>query len=320
MSSTNHFKLIGDPHVTRKFELGVPLARRGEREKLLMDELYTQLNTGDERLVIMVGDLFEKPICSLQDLYEVINMVLKASRSQPHRKFVMMAGNHDISPQKHVKGAFDLLLLFKGLVKNLFIAERPMIIEDVAVFPWEWDRTAREQIEDVRGRKFKYAVGHWDLVAYDENHMDHICPAPELIEMGAEEIHSGHWHVAGIYKVHGVPVNCTGSMQPMTHAEDPDKKMYVTLTLEEYEETDPDSLKNKYVRVLAPSADEVTVLPDCLGFKVQLVSRVESIDDHEPQVSMEGFKVSDVVTKQLTKHEVPDSVASEIKEKLNVTD
>jgi predicted phosphodiesterase len=317
---TQPFKLIGDPHITRKFDFGVPLARKGERERSLFVDLNERLNSGDEPMVIMVGDLLEKPLCSLQDLYSILEMILKSAYSQPYRTFVMMAGNHDISAQKETKGGFDILNLFNGLVKNLIVVMKPTVINKVALFPWEWDRTALEQLEDVRGLKFRYAVGHWDLVKYDEMYADHMCPALELTKMGAEEIFSGHWHIPGRYVIEGIAVTCTGSMQPMSHAEDPNGKLYVTLSLEEYLETNPEILKNKYVRVLAEKGEEVTQLPDCLGFKVQRVSKIQSMDDHEPQVSFEGFKVSDVVKRNLAEHNVPEDIATEIKGKLNVDD
>ena len=73
MSDTCDFRLIGDPHITRKFEFGVPLARRGERENSLFEDFKARLYAGTESIVIAVGDLFEKPICSLADLHRTMN-------------------------------------------------------------------------------------------------------------------------------------------------------------------------------------------------------------------------------------------------------
>lgn len=311
------FKLIGDPHITRKFEFGVPLARRGEREKGLFQDFKERLNSGSEEVVIMVGDLLEKPLCSLQDLYEILRMILDACKSNPNRLFIMMAGNHDVSAQDKVKGGFDILNLFNGLVPNLRIVMEPEVIKGIALLPWQWHRSALSQLEDIRGKIFDYAIGHWDLVKYDESNTDHLCPALQLHEMGAKQIFSGHWHIPGLYTIDGVSVTCTGSMQPMTHAEDPDNKLYVTMSVQEYEDTDPETLKNKYVRVLAEKDEEVTELPDCLGFKIQ---RFKTEIDSDTEISFEGFKVSDVVSKNLIKFEVPEDVSKEIKEKLNVDD
>lgn len=318
MSVVRSFKLIGDPHITRKFEVGVPLARRGERERLLFEDFSSQLQGDVEDVIIMVGDLFEKPICSLQDLFSILSLILTTAQANPTRTYVMMAGNHDISAQRDDKGAFDILNLFHGLVPNLIIAMKPTLVGRIGVFPWEWDRTALEQLEDAKDWEMKVAVGHWDLVAYHDMHDDHMCPAEELVAMGVEEIYSGHWHVPGEYKVAGHVVHCTGSMQPMTHAEDPEGKLYVTLTLEEYEAADPEKLKNKYVRVRIEDGEEVDRLEDCLGFKVQKIKT--DTTGPEPQVQMEGFKMAEVMKKSFEKHGVPQKVRQHIEDCIDASD
>lgn len=315
MSDTCDFRLIGDPHITRKFEFGVPLARRGERENLLFEDFKARLYAGTESIVIVVGDLLEKPICSLVDLHRIMNILLTAACRQPNRTFLIMCGNHDISPQVNTPGAFDILVMLNGYMPNLHFINKPTVYEGIALFPWEWDRTALEQLEDVKTKSFHTAVGHWDLVAYDENHTEHLCPARELSDMGAKKIYSGHWHVKGDYKVDGVTVHCTGSMQPMTHAEDPEGKLYVTLTVEEYNDTDPETLKNKYVRVTASEGVEVDALRDCLGFKVQRSAHNNEEDRYD--VEVKDFKVSDIIEKNLNKHEVPKEVGQFIKERIN---
>lgn len=319
MSEYSDFRLIGDPHITKKFEIGVPLARRGERERSLFDDFKKRLYDGDERIIIMVGDLLERPICTLFDAYRIYSIVLDAAQTQPDREFFYMAGNHDISPQKDNFGAFDILKLFNGRYPNLHIITKPTVYDRIAMFPWEWDRTALEQLEDVEAGSFEVAVGHWDLVSYDDMHMDHYCPAVQLVELGAKQLFSGHWHVAGEYRIDGIVVQCTGSMQPMTHAEDPQSKLYVTLTLEEYQEADPIALKDKYVRVIAEKDDEVEPLLDCLGFKVNRKASDNWESDYA-EVEIENFNTRQVVEKNLKKHEVPEFASDFIKERIDATD
>lgn len=316
MSDRDDFRLIGDPHITKKFHFGVPLARKGEREALLFEDFKNRLYDGAEKYVIMVGDLFEKPITSIPDLHETMKIILTAAARQPQREFLMLCGNHDISPQKNDPGSFDILLMLNGFFPNLHFIAKPTVVGGIALFPWEWDRTAEEQLADVDAGTFDTAIGHWDLVAFDENHTDHLCPAQQLIDMGAKKLYSGHWHVAGDYKVDGHTVHCTGSMQPMTHAEDPDGKLYVTMSLSEYEATDPAKLKDKYVRVIAEEGDVVDTLEDCLGFKVQRAASTEE----DQVVEVDDFKVSDVVQKNLDKHQVPAEVATFIKDRIDADD
>ena len=138
--------------------------------------------------------------------------------------------------------------------------------------------------------------------------------------MGAETIYSGHWHVAGDYVIDGVTVHCTGSMQPMTHAEDPEGKLYVTLTLEEYNEIeDLSSLQDKYVRILAPQSETVEFLGDCLGFKIVRQDGTDDPDYGAP-VAVEEFKTNDVVDRLLVKHDVPAEVKKFIKERIDADD
>lgn len=316
MSERSDFRLIGDPHLTRKFVNNVPLARRGEREEKLFTDFKSRLYAGTEKYVIMVGDLFEKPITSITDLHETMKILLTAAARQPKRQFLMMCGNHDISPQKDNPGSFDVLVMLNGYFDNLHFITKPTVVDGIALFPWEWDRTALDQLEDLKNDTFEVAVGHWDLVAYDDAHMDHYCPAEALIKMGAKTLYSGHWHVAGDYKVEGHTVHCTGSMQPMTHAEDPEGKLYKTMTLEEYEETDKATLKDCYVRVIADETDIVEPLTDCLGFKVQKKA-AEYEYDYEP-VEVDSFDSKEVVKNAMKKHEVPADVSDFIMERIDV--
>lgn len=311
-----HFRLIGDPHITRKFILGVPPHRRGEREQLLFDDFEQRLYEGDEKMIIVVGDLFEKPLCTMLDLTKTITILDRACRSQPDREIIIISGNHDMPQAVGDACAFKVIQKFSEFVPNLWIFTEPAVHRRVALFPWEWTRTAEEQLRDVEGEEFDYAVGHWDLVAYDGMHKDHLCPAKQLKQMGAREIISGHWHIAGDYKVAGEIVHCTGSMQPMTHAEDPEATLYVTMNYEEYMAADQDSLKDKYVR-LRLDGDEMPPAPrDCLGFKVEKKAK----PSETTEVSLDGFNLLEVVTETLIKFEVPKKLQKKVKEKLDVVD
>jgi len=57
--------LIGDPHLGRDFRNGTPLNRRGEREAMQLAQFKEELATPDVHLIVMVGDLFDKPFVPL---------------------------------------------------------------------------------------------------------------------------------------------------------------------------------------------------------------------------------------------------------------
>jgi DNA repair exonuclease SbcCD nuclease subunit len=310
--------LIGDPHLGREFRAHVPLDRLGDREAMMMEDFETRLNASDETTVI-VGDLFDRPVVSTQTLYTTLFVILSAAMARPTRKIIIMAGNHDLNKATEVRGSFHILAVALERVPNVSVLLEPEVIDGVAYFPWQYEVDAETQVDALMGQilsgKPKQAVGHWDLEAFDKDHTEHLCPAKSLIAFGITDIYSGHWHIAGEYKVDGTLVNCTGSMQPMTHAEDPKEKMYVTLSKQSYEERDPKDFANYYVRVRVPKGEEVTPPPTCLGFKTEPVD--DANDDGRERVNLGNFDMNDILSQAFTSMNVKKDVQSFIKGNLN---
>lgn len=306
-------KLIGDPHLGRVFKANVPLDRRGDREEMMFAEFEKQINDplNTSAVILIVGDLFEHWFIDYKYLYRTIKILQEWHPRFPMQRIVIMQGNHDYSPTKEVKGAFDILDLAMKGNERVHIVRKPTVLFGVALFPWEWDRTALEQLNDITLWP-DTAVGHWDLVDYGGD-TGHLCPARALQEAGVKRIVSGHWHLAGIYSVDGVDVECTGSMQPMTHAEDPKGNMYVSLTAREYANAPPDSFRDKYVRVMVDKGEAIVAPPDCLGFKTQFkpTERQEA-----ERVTLGDFDIQKILDTKLKQHTVPDEVQKEIKERL----
>jgi DNA repair exonuclease SbcCD nuclease subunit len=304
-------QIIGDPHIGREFKANVPLERRGEREEMMLKEFDKHMTT-PEKLVICIGDLFDSPKIGYSYILDTIEIVQRHAQKNKDKKYIFIAGNHDISPVTGAVGAFELLEVSVGLLPNVFILRRPTTLCGVVFFPWEWGRSALEQLDDIE-LWTDTAVGHWDLVDYGGS-TDHLCPAAELQAKGVKNIISGHWHVAGDYDIDGVNVLCTGSMQPMTHAEDPDGKMYVTMTEKEYAKCSPDSLRNKYVRIIAQRGREITPPPTCLGFKVQTTEKEQ---EEVERVSLGDFDIHKILDKHLKAKDVPKPIQKEIKDHLS---
>ena len=303
-------KLIGDPHLGRVFTANVPLDRRGEREEMMFKQFDEELRT-PEKLVVMVGDLFDTPKVPYPYVLRTIDIIQDHALRRPDTRFIFLAGNHDISPSDGAVGAFELLEASTRLIDNVFVLRHPRSLSGVVFFPWEWDRSALEQLDDIE-LWTDTAVGHWDLVDYGGD-TGHLCPAKELQERGVKNIISGHWHLPGDYDVNGVTVRCTGSMQPMTHAEDPEGKMYVTLTAEEYSRIDPDKFKDKYIRVVVADGD-ILPPPTCLGFKT-IKTDVEPKEME--RVTLGDFDIDKIIDKHLKAKAVPKPIATEIKEHLS---
>lgn len=311
--------LIGDPHLGREFVAHVPLDRRGDREAMMMEDFETRLNASDETTVI-VGDLFDRPmitersVVSIQTLYTVISMIITAAMVRPTRKIIIMAGNHDLNKATEVRGAFHVLALALERVPNVHVLLEPEVIDGVAYFPWQYEKTAEEQVKELNLDRANIAIGHWDLESFGDGNA-HLCPAEKLVAAGITDIYSGHWHIAGDYTVAGYTVNCTGSMQPMTHAEDPKEKMYVTLSKQSYEERDPKDFANHYVRVRVPKGEEVTPPPTCYGFKTEPVD--DANDDGRERVNLGNFDMNDILSQAFTSMNVKKDVQSFIKGNLN---
>lgn len=242
-SGTAH--LIGDPHLGRKFERGVPAHRRGEREQSQFAQFVEELHTLGVDYNIMVGDLFEHPHVGSAVVVAAAMAYLNAADALPETQFLALAGNHDLSRDVNVVGAWQLFCkIVDGRLPNLTTISKPCQLDELGLFPWQWEVPAAEQLAAVTDPLV--AIGHWDLQSYGGDD-SHLCPAQALKDLGVEQIYSGHYHVAGLYKVEGHFVNCTGSLQPFTHAEDPEGLIYVTLSLDEA--TDGRDLSDKFVRL-----------------------------------------------------------------------
>lgn len=247
--------LIGDPHLGKKFEVGVPLKNRGVREASQFQDFRNRLET-DTDIIIMVGDLFDHPYVGYAVVDEAAAAIAGAAERNPHTIYIMMAGNHDMPRNTTAVGAFhDLEQRLKGRYQNLHIVRRPTVISKIALMPWEWDRRADEQVKEIANEEALAVVGHWDLASF-EGRDDHLAPVDSLhAAFGEVPLYSGHYHVAGQYGA----VTCTGSLQPYSHAEDPSGALYVTKTLSEALAASQGAFKGKMLRILLAPGEE---LPD----------------------------------------------------------
>lgn len=272
--------LIGDPHLGKDFDKHAPRSRKGERAMRQMAKFNEELSANVD-IVVMVGDLFDHPMVSRGIVVGAAHAVRFQAEAWPDKTFIMMAGNHDVPRNLSSVGAWPIFTkMLEDRYPNLHVVRRPQVIEKIALFPWEWDRTALEQLEDVGGHEADAAVGHWDLELFDGDG-DHMAPTKALEEAFGEQIalYSGHFHTPGVYTVDGIDVECTGSMQPISHGEDPGELFYVTRPLEEVL-SNPEAYRDKHVRVIVKPGEEVPDL-DCLA-----VTHLRVREDEEQQVTL----------------------------------
>lgn len=255
--------LIGDPHLGRKFEVGVPPHRKGEREKSQLAQFVTELNV-EANIVVVIGDLFDNPYVGFGVIDAAHKALVEAVEANPYTTYVVLAGNHDMPRNITNLGAFDdLKSRLDGRYKNLHLLTKPALIEGLALFPWEWNRRADEQVSDITGHVLA-AVGHWDLSTFNGKDT-HLAPVGAIhAAYGDVPCYSGHYHTPGNYPVGSATVVCTGSLQPYTHGEDPNNTLYVTLSRSEALDRDPVSLQAFNVRIRRKRGEDMPDI-DCLS-------------------------------------------------------
>lgn len=302
--------LIGDSHLGKEFKTGVAIHRRGEREAQLFEALRLELAISCNSS-IMVGDLFDGPHVSKAVVARAIDMYRARATLTPTRQFFVLAGNHDRSRQPGTVSAFDLFQRGVAGVPNITVVTELTYVEaiDTLLCPWQWGVTALDQLVDAQPASL--AIGHWDLQSFGGND-DHLCPTKRLEELGVKEIWGGHYHLAGDYEVDGHTVHCTGSMLPLTHAEDSTGETYVTLTLDELEAADPASLYHKAVRVIAKRG---SIIPDidCLALTVKWEAEEETVDF---QLITGSFELASSLARSFDTHGVPEFVRDFIQERM----
>ncbi len=287
--------LIGDPHMGREFKAGVPIDRRGERERM-QRELLEQELAKDVNVNVTVGDLFDSPFISFGDLMWVIAAYKRAARNRPMTSFIIYPGNHCLSRQPGVQGAFHLFSEAMEGVPNIQICWRVTHTGDMTIVPWSWTETAAQQLEGIRS-VHPVVLGHWDLESFGGDD-SHLCPTAALVERGAQRIYTGHWHMPGDYEVDGVTVVCTGSLMPYGHAEDPDGDLYVTLTADELADIDPATLREKCVRLLLAPGETPPADLDCLALTVKRADAEGGANEVEA-VSLDGFDWQQTIDAEL---------------------
>lgn len=294
LSNGKTVALIGDPHLGRKFETGVPLHRRGERERNQLANFQEQL-VQEVDAVVMVGDLFDHPHVGFKTVLDAY-IAIDAAAVATGNDIFLLAGNHDLPRRLEVVGAFEMLEALLDGHPQVTIVKRPWAWEELAFFPWQWDTCAADQVAAIHDNgRVEVAIGHWDLQSFggDDSHM---APTAALKAKFGDElaIYSGHYHLPGEYEIDGHTVICTGSMEPYSHAEDPDGSLYVTLTLDELEARD--DLHDKCVRVLLAEGEELPDDLDCLSLTAK---RARKEDGDVPEIELGDFDWNGILAEKL---------------------
>lgn len=291
------FEVCGDPHMGRPFRNGVPLHRLGDRERMQRADLQASLARGAGAAAhICMGDLFDKPKVDNRVVAQVADDYQMAARTN-YCPFFILTGNHDEMRDADFVSSFHLFTRIVDDHVHVIRSEprRHTFGTATLVFiPWHPLKTALEMVDEhaelIRGADAVF--GHWDVDRRLEG-TDNYIPAERLVELGVKQAITGHDHVRRQMVIAGLPVQVTGSMQPYSHSEDPERKMYATCPADDVRRMvgmQPDYFKDTCLRVVGDWDDPV---PNCLQFKVVPEEMAEA-EEALAQVQVADFSMKEL--------------------------
>lgn len=322
----NGFKFIGDPHLGKKFNNGVPLHRKGEREaeqmKKFQEELLDLFDSEGNKVeaVIIVGDLFDQFHVSNEVIAKTFEILDQVAITNDDVTFLILRGNHDVTRNTALRSSFDLLSL---MCRNL-VNVHPIPIKTIWTFegnkhillcPYDEFVSTKEAFSGIGNGmydsfQFEFVVGHWDTIAFTNDH--NLMPVEQMSKV-TKLIINGHEHTPMDYNVGDVRIIKTGSMLPYSHGEDPNEEYYVTRTLEQVLET-PDAFKDKCLRITLKKGQELPAEIDARQITIKYVTEEET---DETEVVMEEFSIKTLYDEVMKENEVSDELAKEYWEKFN---
>jgi len=281
----DNIKILPDPHIGRVFRAGVPLHRLGERELSQKAAFEESLMTGAGNYHVCVGDIFDKFVVPNHILLMVFGAYAAAAKARPDREFYILRGNHDASRDASKVSSFDVLTLLLAQFENItVISYAPATFGPMGFIPWHPFKTSEEMAEEFIALNTKVEVifTHNDIEAFGDKTENLI--QTKILSQVTDRIVTGHIHtfIEQEFDRDGVHVILTGSLQPYSHAEDPDGVLYRTLTLTELEGIDPTDLN---IRVLLSPGQDLPADIDCLS----LTSKRLVEDEAGEQVDIEEF-------------------------------
>lgn len=299
---------IGDPHLGRVFKTGVPSHRLAEREESQYLQFEDLLNPKDPLIknIVIMGDLFDKFIVSPTVVLRTFNILKKAVLTNPNINYSIIPGNHDLSKDTTKKSSYELLCVslekIEDISENLTVIlhsnsydiieveSQRFYLNLVAYNPFNNDNMWNKDIEkDVFNtdplNNGVISFGHWDSLSILESG---YTPTQELLDKSLVVI-SGHEHVHRSYvypyDVNKTNVVFTGSMQPYSHAEDPEKLLYLTIDTDNLDKYKPEDLKDKCVRLYCDHSFKLEKPIDCLSLSYMIKER-EHVEMTEEEIQV----------------------------------
>lgn len=296
---------LGDPHLGRKFETGVPLHRRGEREYMQRQKFIDSIMSTTADVHVCLGDLFDKFIVPPEVVLFAAATYMQAAEQNPNTIFVVLRGNHDVSRNVDKASSWDLFYALVEPHGNIWaVDEHPVQMENMLFVPY--DPFHYDYLDFHLNDEIDTVFGHFDLVDFGGHN---VAPIELFARYGVKTLINGHDHLAREFDRHGVHIVVTGSMEPFTHAEDPTGDLYVTVTLDELAKLD---VRNKNVRVLLKDGETLPDDLDCLSLVAKRVALDE--DRTVDTTEFDSLDLQDMLAMNLDGLSVKDSIMSYFKD------
>lgn len=302
-------QVLGDPHLGKKFVTGVPTHRKGEREEMMRNVFEATLLESGHKLHVCMGDLFDKFRVPEEVILFTADTYKKAAKQYPEREFVILRGNHDASRDIEFKSSFDVFEALVSSVPNIHVVSEKALLLSIdkvpmVFYPWHPFKTAKEIAVEIKPPVGFFAFGHWDILAFaeDSSATDNLIPFEEL--QTALAAITGHYHTPRVYTEGDLPVWVTGSMQPYSHAEDPNNTLYVTQPLETVVKTleaDPEAYKNLNLRITLLPTEAPLAEIDCLSLTHK---RVSESNEEDLEVNLDSFDLEGIFKTTMAEHDV----------------
>ncbi|CAN5912802.1 hypothetical protein BH23PLA1_BH23PLA1_42800 [soil metagenome] len=279
-------ELLGDAHLGKPFIHGVPLHRRGDREKMVWADFERSVSETSADVHINLGDLLDRPIVPYDVIVRAAKTYAQAAQQRPDTQFLILQGNHDVSRDLERVSAFDVFAQIVWGVPNVRVVREPIVVDGLLLVPFDPVTPTAELIEEFGSAEI--AVGHWDIDGFGDDH--NLIPTKLLAEMGVSRAFTGHVHKPDSFTRDGVDVVVVGSLQPFSHGEGP---MYVTLSLDQARQVDPETIKDRCIRIQLQPDETCDLELDCLQLTLQRLGSEE-----EPEtVTLGDFDLAALFTR-----------------------
>ena len=317
---------IGDPHFGRSFKTGVSSHRIGERERMQLAEFNRLLNPSDPLIkdIIIVGDLFDKASVSPTVMMNIINSF---NNTYNNRTYYCINGNHHETKDNTKSSSYDLLVEFYKDHENIHILNESnhyLIQTDDGIIGLYFDDydsfngsfTTEHFMKTLKKDcDILVSFGHFDDVSIDgKGYLPHQC-----ILMYSTIVCSGHIHTPKEYVYpdddNECPILFTGSMQPYSHAEDPDKEIYITIKDNDLDKYDlSKDFKYKCVRIECDPLFSLTESIECLSLTLKVIPNQQTIITTDEEIQdVEQF--NEVMTTKVNSDTFKD-IKEDIKQEL----